>query len=96
VTTGLREAYRKSGVKGFWEQTLENLLRQQARGGPDRPLYMAQGYANLGDRNRAFEWLEKLIERGRFEGYIKVDPRFDQLRADPRFEVLLRRVGLAP
>ena len=96
VMTGLREAYRKSGVKGFWEQYLENQLRQQARGEPDRPLYMAQGYANLGDRDRAFEWLEKLIERGRFEAYIKVDPRFDRLRADPRFEVLLRRVGLAP
>jgi DNA-binding winged helix-turn-helix (wHTH) protein/TolB-like protein/Tfp pilus assembly protein PilF len=95
ATTGVREAYRKSGVKGFWEQALEN-LRKQARGGPDRPLYMAQGYANLGDRDRAFEWLEKVIERGRFEAYIKVDPRFDQLRADPRFEVLLRRVGLAP
>ena len=60
------------------------------------PPYMAQSYANLGDRDRAFEWLEKVIERGRVEGYIKVDPRFDQLRADPRFEVLLRRVGLAP
>jgi len=54
-------------------------------------------YTGLGDQERGFEWLEKAFE-DRSWGMIrlKVDPRFDRLRADPRFVGLLRRMGLEP
>ena len=54
-------------------------------------------YTGLNDRDRAFEWLEKAFE-DRSWGilWLKVDPRFDQLRADQRFASLLRRMGLPP
>ena len=56
---------------------------------------MAVPYIGLGDKNRAMEWLEKSYEdRSSWLVWIKVDPRFDVLHADPRFRDLLRRMGL--
>jgi hypothetical protein len=53
-------------------------------------------YAALGDRNRAFAWLDKAqAERSAFLPYITWDRRADSLRADPRFNTLLQRLGLA-
>jgi len=61
---------------------------------------VAMIYAGLGEKDKAFEWLE--------EGYddrsiglanleeIKVDPAYDPLRSDPRFQDLLRRMNLQP
>lgn len=51
----------------------------------------------LGDKDAAFEWLEKGYE-GRAYGlvFINADPRFDALRADSRFADLIRRVGQEP
>lgn len=53
-------------------------------------------YAALGDRDRAFEWLDKArAERAAFLPYITWDRRADSLRADPRFGKLLQQLGLA-
>jgi eukaryotic-like serine/threonine-protein kinase len=52
-------------------------------------------YVALGENDVAFTWLEKaLAERAWGMVLLKVDPRADPLRADPRFPDLLRRVGL--
>ncbi len=52
-------------------------------------------YAGLGDKNRAFAWLSKAVEeRTHWLVWLKLDPRWDDLRSDPRFEQLVRRVGL--
>jgi len=51
----------------------------------------------LGDKNLAFEWLEKAYgERSPDLSLLKVDRMMDGLCSDPRFHDLLRRVGLAP
>jgi serine/threonine-protein kinase len=53
-------------------------------------------YAGLGDRDRAFEWLEKgAQERIAIMVFAGVYPPFDPLRSDPRFRALLERIGLA-
>ncbi len=53
-------------------------------------------YVGLGEKDKAFEWLEKAYEDrsigSSFAG-IKVDPVFDPLRSDPRFADLLRRMN---
>jgi len=52
-------------------------------------------YIGLGDRDKAFEWLEKsYLERSNSLLWLGVSPLFDPLRADPRFDDMLRRVGL--
>ncbi len=54
-------------------------------------------HAGLGEDDQAFEWLERAYEeRSSRLVYLKVDPPLDNLRPDPRFEDLLRRVRLAP
>jgi tetratricopeptide (TPR) repeat protein len=51
----------------------------------------------LGETDLAFEWLEKAYrDRDSRLPWVKLDPRFDALRADARFEGLLRRMDLRP
>ncbi len=59
------------------------------------PFDIAIVYTGLGDTEHAFEWLEKAFDDRSLEMiFLKVDPRFDRLHADPRFISLLRRMGL--
>lgn len=56
---------------------------------------VATSYAGLRDRESAFLWLRKsLDERADCSPWIAADPKLDLLRADPRFQDLLRRLGL--
>jgi tetratricopeptide (TPR) repeat protein len=59
------------------------------------PAYLAALiYAGLGDKDRAFAELEKAYEtRDEFLVYLKIDPRLEPLRADPRFGSLAQRLG---
>ena len=51
-------------------------------------------HAGLGEKDQAFEWLEKAYEvRDQGMGFLKVDPDLDPLRSDPRFQDLLRRMN---
>ena len=60
------------------------------------PYDVALIYAGLQDSDRAFTWLQRAFEvRSLWLGYLNVEPQWDGLRADSRFEDLLRRVGLS-
>jgi tetratricopeptide (TPR) repeat protein len=53
-------------------------------------------YAGLGERDRAFEWLEKAFEeRDPMLFWLRSVPYFEPLRTDPRFEEMVCRIGLA-
>ncbi len=70
-------------------------LKEEAKGRYVSPVRFAQLYVLLGDKDQAFTWLERALEdRSPQLVYLKVDPRYDPLRSDPRFSDLLRRVGL--
>jgi len=59
------------------------------------PFAIALIYIGLGEKDHAFDWLEKAYqERSDMLVYLKVDPRLDSLRAESRFSDLVRRVGL--
>ncbi|HET6670049.1 MAG TPA: protein kinase [Pyrinomonadaceae bacterium] len=59
------------------------------------PASIALIYTALGDKEQAFAWLEKANNQNdAILARVKVDPRFDPLRSDPRFTDLMRRVGL--
>jgi serine/threonine-protein kinase len=53
-------------------------------------------YTGLGDREQALAWLERAVHDHDPElGYLKADPRWDPLRADPRFRAILQRLGFS-
>jgi tetratricopeptide (TPR) repeat protein len=59
------------------------------------PATVALVFSGLGETDQALAWLEKANdERDPWVTGLKVDPSFDSLRSDPRFQDLMRRVGL--
>ena len=57
--------------------------------------FIAAAEARLGEKDKAFEWLERAFEeRAGLLIYLKIHPMFDELREDPRFEVLVSRIGI--
>jgi TolB-like protein/Tfp pilus assembly protein PilF len=90
----LGHAYGIAGQKKEAQEILEKLQEKAKR--TYVPAYdIAAVYVGLGEKAQAFEWLSKALEeRSGFLIYIKCDRRFDGLRSDPRYEALLKRIGL--
>jgi len=80
-------------VKGAFDAWLKK------QKGPPNPYFYSIAYAHTGRKDEAFAWLEKAYEQR--DGYpyminTAVDPAFEPLRSDPRFDAFLRRAGLPP
>ncbi|HZS50542.1 MAG TPA: protein kinase [Bryobacterales bacterium] len=70
-------------------------LKERSKQTYVQPVGIAGIYIGLGDKDRAFEWLQRAYEdRSGWLIYLNVDPMFHPLRQDPRFRELIRRVGL--
>jgi TolB-like protein/Flp pilus assembly protein TadD len=82
-------------LSGDKEGALE-ALREIQRRSYASPWHIAIIYANLGDKEQAFAWLEKCYQ-GREHDLVfsRLWPMFDPMRSDPRYEDLMRRVGLS-
>ena len=90
----LGHVYAVASRKSDAEKQLQ-LLRIASRTRYAPPSYFAIVYTALGDKDQAFAWLEKSYQdRSEHMLYLKVEPLVDSLRSDPRFESLLKRVGL--
>jgi tetratricopeptide (TPR) repeat protein len=88
----LRETYQSSGMNAYWRKHVE-LLKARSTRTYVSPVFIAMDYANLGDKDRAFEWLDKAYaERSGWLLELKIDPVWDKLRTDSRFQALLERV----
>jgi TolB-like protein/DNA-binding winged helix-turn-helix (wHTH) protein len=103
----LRKVYHQSGEKGYWRKILA--FCQEASKHP-RKFASPSGYGwfdymqnadvaavqvRLGEFNAALESLERGYAKHDAQLiYLKVDPYWDDLRSDPRFQDLIRRVGL--
>jgi len=83
-----------SGDPKEGEKILARVL--QEREGRKINLYAVAGvYATLGDKDKAIEWLNRGYDQRVFQMFfLRVDPAFDGLHDDPRFQELLRRIGL--
>jgi len=87
-------AYAKSGDRDKARSILKRLETSKDYVAPGE---LAVLYIALGDIESAFSSLEKAYSAHDLQlQYLKVDPDFDPVRSDPRFQDLLRRVGLAP
>ena len=76
-------------------QQLLAKLEQSSRTRYVPALYFAAIYTGLGDKDHTFQWLEKAFnEQDDRLVYLGVDPIADPLRADPRFQQLMKRSGL--
>jgi TolB-like protein/DNA-binding winged helix-turn-helix (wHTH) protein/tetratricopeptide (TPR) repeat protein len=95
-SAALREAAAATSARVYWQKRLEQEVEESKRelsGGFE----MAEIFAQLGEKDQAFAWLERAYkERSFMMLYLKVAPNLDPLRSDPRFADLLRRVGLKP
>jgi len=88
-----KSAYTSSGVNGYRRKRLE-WEKQRIGKGKANYFRMAKLSADLGDKNAAFEWLEKAYqERSHMMPNIKVAAELLPLHGDPRFADLVRRVG---
>jgi serine/threonine-protein kinase len=62
---------------------------------PVSPGVVAAAHLALGDKDRAFEWLERGVEqRDQWVLFLKVSPLWDSVRFDPRYHKLLKRMNL--
>jgi TolB-like protein/DNA-binding winged helix-turn-helix (wHTH) protein len=85
--------YGRSGKQKQAQRALEK-LSQLYRPGQTDPIVFAWVYLGLSDKDQTFAWLEKAYaQHSNSMATLKVDPIYDPLRADPRFQDLLRRVG---
>jgi tetratricopeptide (TPR) repeat protein len=68
--------------------------RSETNAGGSPSFYLAMIYAQTGEINAAFEWLEKGFHDHEVEMYwLKVEPPFEPLYGDVRFENLLKKIG---
>ncbi len=94
---GLGHAQAVAGNRGEAEKILQELT-ELSKHKYAEPFGIAEIYAGLGERDQAFEWLQKACEEKSvwLSLFLKDDPRLDSLRSDPRYRDLLRRRGLPP
>jgi tetratricopeptide (TPR) repeat protein len=95
VIDSFRQAYERDGLAGYLNTLLEFMRAVESQSIYVSPFDKAYIYARLGDREQALRWLEKAFdEHIRYVAYINVAPFFDNLHSEPRFQVLLKRLGL--
>lgn len=92
----LAETHAVAGNRDEARRMLEQLLENSAQEYVT-PYMIGRIYAALDQKDEAFRWLETgYRERAAWMPFLKVDPRMDCLRSDPRFEGLLRRMNFPP
>ncbi len=92
AAAALRATLSREGAQGYFRELL-GVVRSQPWG--QRPLILAQHHAQLGQRDEAFAELERAYASrdGRL-AYLRVDVTYDPIRDDPRFDALVRRIGI--
>ena len=93
VLAALIHVYAASGRRDDALKTLEQ-LKQTAKQRSVSPMNWSIAYAGLDDKDEAFNWLEKGYEARYKMAFLRIEPLFDNLRSDPRYADLVRRVGL--
>jgi len=93
--TALDTGFRSGGWPSALRKSIEVLQAQRkAKAGYISPYSIAQSYADLGDKDHAFEWLNTAYqERDSSLINLRTDFTMDSLRSDPRYAELVRKIG---
>lgn len=92
----LQQTYDRFGWRKFLEELAE-LNKERSKSVYISSYGIAQIYADLGQKEEAFEWLNKTYHaHDNWLAYLNVDPHWDPIRSDPRFAELIKKVGLPP
>ena len=94
----VEQEYLSSGFASAKRRFLREEIQGEEAKANDRPgraRTIAGDYALLGETEKALAWLERaVIERDQTVIFIKSDYHFRALHSDPRFQDLVRRMGL--
>ncbi len=90
----LGAAYALAGQRERGLKLVSELERRRERENVP-PEAIAYIHVGLGDKDKAFACLEKSYVEHRWLFYLTVNPMLEPLHSDPRFDDLMRRVGLA-
>jgi TolB-like protein/DNA-binding winged helix-turn-helix (wHTH) protein/Tfp pilus assembly protein PilF len=104
LLTSLASAYARAGRRADANHVLRRLQELWQRQGTAPawhtahspyvcPYEVAGVYAQLGENDRAFDWLDKAYRNRSCLYWLRVDPRFDSIRSDPRFQQLLAKMN---
>jgi TolB-like protein/Flp pilus assembly protein TadD len=94
ATGVLIRAYAHAGRRGDAIRLLAELKRRKETGYIPAGAFV-NAYLGLGDNEQTFYWLEQAYkEQSNILQFLKIHPYFDPIRSDPRFDDLVRRVGL--
>ena len=95
VLEDLARAFTSGGMTSYWRKRLEMEKFEEEQTGDVFTYRMASLQARLHNTNEALDWLERAYaERHSHLIYLRVDPVFDPIRNDPRFQNLVQRIGL--
>ncbi|MFZ0287962.1 MAG: protein kinase [Candidatus Sulfotelmatobacter sp.] len=95
IWSGLGHAYAVSGKRAEAQKVMDHLTELSAHGWV-APYNVAVIYAGLGEKDQAFALLDRAYKDRSYymATYLATDERLDNLRSDPRFAELRKRVGL--
>ena len=89
----LAQAYAKGGIRGYYLWEIRR-LREESKHRYVRPVHIARLFTYLGEKDQALSYLEKAYEEHDWHlTRLDVDPVWDPLRSEPRFQDLLRRMN---
>ncbi|MGA9770213.1 MAG: protein kinase [Blastocatellia bacterium] len=96
MTAWSARVYALTGRRNEAERVLAQ-LKEQSKQKYISPYPIATVYAALGEKDKAFEYLEKVYdERSYYVVFLNIDSALDGLRSEARFQDLLRRIQITP
>lgn len=89
-----RQGFTRGGLPSLVRSELEVALRAKDEASA---FVIARNFLRLGEPEKALNWLEVVFKRPKshWQPYLNVDPIYDTVRSDPRFQALLKQMGLA-
>ena len=93
--SAMEQGFRSAGWRGAETKARELALAQRKAGYGSGAYDIASSYAEFGDKEQAFRWLNTAYQEHDLGlACMKTNPIFDSIRSDPRFAELVRKVGL--